>query len=159
MYEQIEELYLAYYPELYRFLLGRCGNRDIIDDIIQSTFLEALKSSDRFQGTASIKTWLFSIAKHQLFQYFRKNKQELDIEQINEGELYTEHDFSDRIFADQVLNKINELNAPHNEILRLRLIFGLSFREIGLRVGQTENYCRVNFYRIKERLRKENAYE
>lgn len=156
MYEDIEKMYLLYYRELYRFVLKLGGDQDLADDIVQATFLEALKSIERFDGKSSLKTWLFSIAKNQLYAHFRKNKKTILIE-VQPESLYT--DFTDKMLADDIVQFFDSLTPPLNELMKLRLLYGLSFKEIGLKIGKTENYCRVNFYRLKERLRKEFHYE
>lgn len=155
MQDQIEHIFLRYYDELYRYLSLHCSDVNIIDDLIQNTFLEALKSIERFAGHSSLKTWLFAIAKHQLYRHFRKNRATVQLEHIAESKLATEHDYSEKILADEIMEKIDTLHPPHDDIMRLRLLYGLSFKEIAQRVKHTENYCRVNFYRNKEKLRKE----
>ena len=159
MYEYIEKVYEEHYQDLSRYLAKHCHSIDIIDDIIQNTFLEALKSIEGFKGRSSMKTWLFGIAKHQLYRHYRKNKIKINIDELSETAHAIETDFSDKLLAEQVLETINELPPPRDEIMRLRLVHELSFKEIGLRVGQTENYCRVNYYRMKEMLRREYDHE
>lgn len=154
MQELVEQLYLRYYRELYRYLSSRCPSPDAVDDIIQSTFLEALKSMDSYQGRSSLKTWLFGIARHQLHRYLRKRRLHLDLEQVPEREA-PQADMEDRMLARRIWEAIDRLEPTLQSIMRLRLQYGLSFREIGVRVQRSENYCRVNFYRVKERLRKE----
>lgn len=159
MHEHIEELYRLYYYELYAFLFKRCPDVDIVDDLIQNTFLEALKSIDNFKGESSVKTWLFGIAKHQLYRHFRKNKKQFPLDELSDAELATQTSFSDKLFVQHILETVSSLSPPLDEIMRLRLVYGMPFKEIGLRVQRSENYCRVNFYRIKERLRKEFGHE
>lgn len=159
MEESIEQLYLLYYHELYGFLIKQCPDLEPVDDIIQNTFLEAFKSLENFKGAASMKTWLFSIAKHQLYRHLRKHGSPGHKQELSQSELSIQPDFSDNVLAGQILEAINGMQPPHHEIMLLRLIHGLSFKEIGLRTLQTENYCRVNFYRMKERLRKEYGDE
>lgn len=156
MYEHnVEQVYLQYYNDLYRYLMKLCSDPDLADDLIQNTFLEALKSIEGFRGQSSMKTWLFSIARHQLYRHLRKNKVHITFDHLSEAELAIKNDLNDTIVAQQILETVNQLDPPQNEIMRLRLINGLSFKEIALRVKKTENYCRVNFFRIKEKLRKE----
>ena len=54
---------------------------------------------------------------------------------------------------------INTIKEPQKQILILRLINDMSFKEIGEIVGRSENYCRVNFFREKQKLREELKYE
>lgn len=155
MYEEIEQLYLLYYRDLYCFLVKRYPSPDMVDDIIQNTFLEALKSIESFKGNATMKTWLFGIAKHQLYRHFRKNNINVDLEHVPETEMASHTDMTDKLLVKNILETIGSQEPPLQEIMKLRLIYGLSFKEIGIRVNRTENYCRVNFFRLKEKLRKE----
>ncbi len=152
MYEEIEKMYLLYDRELRLFLLKLGADQDLADDIVQTTFLEALKSIERYNEKSSLKTWLFSIAKNQLYNYFRKNKINIDMETISVAETA---DFTNKIMAEHILQFVQQLSPPINELMKLRLLYGLSFKEIGVKIGRTENYCRVNFYRVKMQIRKE----
>ena len=77
--------------------------------------------------------------------------------EVQPESVYTDH--TDKMLADDIVQFFYSLSPPLNELMKLRLLYGLSFKEIGLKIGKTENYCRVNFYRLKERLRKEFHYE
>lgn len=159
MYEDLEKLFLLYYKELYFYIIKLGANEEIADDIIQNTFLEGIKSIEGFKNKSSLKTWLFSIAKYQLYRYFRKNKINVNIDDICESNFKEDLDYTDKVLSDHMLETINNLSPPINKIMKMRIIDGLSFKEIGLQVGKTENYCRVSFYRIKEKLREEYKYE
>ena len=54
-----------------------------------------------------------------------------------------------------LLEKIKSLPEDSREILQLRIIGGLHFREIGEILGHTETWSRVNYYRIKQTIAKE----
>jgi len=63
-----------YGDALFGFALARVNNRDAAEDLVQETFLAAIKARDRFKGQSSEKTWLFGILKHKLIDYYRKRK-------------------------------------------------------------------------------------
>ena len=50
------------------------------------------------------------------------------------------------------INEISKLDETNKEIAILRLINDLTFKEIGVITGKSENYCRVSFFRIKKKL-------
>ena len=52
----------------------------------------------------------------------------------------------------EVLKLINELKEPQRQIMILRLINDLTFKEIGEIIGKSESYCRVNFFREKKKI-------
>ena len=54
-----------------------------------------------------------------------------------------------------VLGKLHELPVNMREVVYLRTSVGLSFKEVGRIMGESENWARVNFFRAKELLKKE----
>jgi RNA polymerase sigma-70 factor (ECF subfamily) len=67
---------------LYRYALVRLRDKQTAEDIVQETFLAALRGKEEFKGEASEKTWLVGILKHKITDYFRKNSRELPITDI-----------------------------------------------------------------------------
>lgn len=159
MEQNIELLYRLYAKELFCFIFSICKDKHLSEDIIQTTFVEAIKSIEQFRGKSSVKTWLFSIAKHQCYQHLRKVNLHVSIDDIN---IESNENISEaaiiNIFSEDVMRSINELDEPGRSIVLLRIMGEYSFSEIGNLVGKSENYCRVNFYRIKNKLRKEFSH-
>ena len=56
---------------LFRYALIRVSEWDIAEDLVQETFLAALKNHANFDGKGGIRTWLTSILKHKTMDYFR----------------------------------------------------------------------------------------
>lgn len=52
--------------------MSRINNREIAKDLVQDTFFAALKSMKNFKGEASERTWLVSILKRKIIDYYRK---------------------------------------------------------------------------------------
>jgi len=61
---------------LYRFALSRVKDPSIAEDIVQETFLAALKSRDNFKGRSTARTWLIAILKHKIVDHIRKKVRE-----------------------------------------------------------------------------------
>lgn len=57
---------------LYRYALSRLLDPTLAEELVQETFLGALKSLNSYRGQASIKTWLVGILKHKIVDHFRK---------------------------------------------------------------------------------------
>ena len=66
----------AYGDFLYRYALSRVKNTSIAEDLVQETFLAALKSRRNFQGRSTARTWLIAILKHKIVDYIRKKVRE-----------------------------------------------------------------------------------
>ena len=73
----IEELYKTYFDRLYSLVFNQVDrDQSATEDIVQETFLAALKSSKRFRGQSSIYTWLCSIAYHKVADFYRRKARE-----------------------------------------------------------------------------------
>lgn len=61
-------------PCLLRFFANKFGGNP--DDLIQETLAEAIVSKHRFEGRASFRSFILSIARHRLFEHYRKRRVE-----------------------------------------------------------------------------------
>ncbi|MDA0745936.1 MAG: sigma-70 family RNA polymerase sigma factor [bacterium] len=57
-----DKLYRAHYAQIFATLARRTGDRDVADDLAQTTFLRAFRSLKAFRGDAAFSTWLTQIA-------------------------------------------------------------------------------------------------
>ncbi len=57
--------------DLYAYTLSKVYQKELAEDLVQETFLSALKSYTNFQNKSNIKTWLFSILKNKIADYYR----------------------------------------------------------------------------------------
>ncbi len=61
-----------YADYLYRYAQSRVNDSAVAEDLVQETFLSAWKARERFEGRSSEKTWLSSILKNKIIDYYRK---------------------------------------------------------------------------------------
>jgi len=57
---------------LYRYAHSRVGHREVAEDLVQDALLAALQSRARFQGHATVRTWLLSILRHKIVDHLRR---------------------------------------------------------------------------------------
>ena len=60
---------------LFRFALLRLGDRHSAEDVVQETFVAALRTG-RFAGKADERTWFIGILKHKIADHYRRTKRE-----------------------------------------------------------------------------------
>jgi RNA polymerase sigma-70 factor (ECF subfamily) len=58
---------------LFNFAIGQVRDTNIAEDLLQETFLAALKSQDNFSGRSSERTWLVGILRHKIFDHLRRH--------------------------------------------------------------------------------------
>ena len=61
---------------LYRYALARLRAPETAQDLVQETFLAAVRAQERFTGGASERSWLVGILKHKIADYYRKRGRE-----------------------------------------------------------------------------------
>ena len=61
-----------YADYLFNYAITRVNDHDIAKDLVQETFFSGLKGKDNFRGEATEKTWLISILKRKIIDYYRK---------------------------------------------------------------------------------------
>ena len=72
-----------YGDALYYYALGRVRNALVAEEVVQETFLAALKGIKSFSGRSSEKTWLLGILKHKIIDHFRAQAKEKPLEDID----------------------------------------------------------------------------
>lgn len=152
----MEELYKENAALVYHFLLAKCGDSQVAEELTQETFLQAIRSADRYNGSCKMSVWLCQIAKHLLYQYWRKQKINVPLEE-EDWMLSEEPGVERQVLAREelleVLGRLHRLPVNMREVVYLRITGDLSFREIGRIMGKSENWARVNFFRAKELLK------
>lgn len=157
--QSIDEIYQKYAQMVYRYLFSQIHDSDVAEELTQETFYQAIKSIGRYDGSCKISTWLCAIAKNQLKAYQRKHPATEVIEDCNLTSKAAETDVIESVSQVELLKRLHACPEPFREILYLRIFGNLSFKDIGEVLGKSENWARVNFYRGKEKLRKELEYD
>jgi RNA polymerase sigma factor (sigma-70 family) len=155
---ELEEIYHKYADDVFRYLMILCRSRDVAEELTQETFYQAVRSIERFNGECKMSVWLCQIAKHSYYKYVDKKKKQ--------QEAYSQDDPVQNSPESEVLQSeekvalyriIHALDEPYKEVLLLRMLAGLSFREIGEIQRRTENWARVTFYRAKLKLKERSS--
>jgi RNA polymerase sigma-70 factor (ECF subfamily) len=84
------ELFERHFDALYRFFRGKAEGG--VDDLVQETFLACLRSRDALRGEASFRTYLFTVARHELYAYWRNRQRragDVDVGEISLADLAT----------------------------------------------------------------------
>ncbi|HLU81477.1 MAG TPA: sigma-70 family RNA polymerase sigma factor [Flavobacteriaceae bacterium] len=138
-----------YSDYLFNFTLARVNDREVAKDLISETFLSALKAMKDFKGGATERTWLVSILKRKIIDYYRKvNSQKAKSEvKINyrdddEGGKWLEEkvaDSRDKNAEDKIENNelrlaifecLDQLNERQAKIFKMKTIDGVDTETI-----------------------------
>lgn len=156
----IEELYRTYFDIVYRYIRSISQDGSLAEEVTQETFFKALKKADQFRGDCDVHVWLCQIAKNTLYDHLKKQKKQLlgdeKLEKAESagGELLEEK-LAQRSQAMEIHKVLHRLSEPYKEVFSLRTFGELTFREIGMLFGKSENWARVTYYRARVKIREE----
>lgn len=147
---RIEQWFLTYSQDVYRFLVYYTGRTDI-DDLVQETFIRALKA---MQGTEveNPKTWLFAIARNVAIDERRKAKliswlPDIFLQHLVSPDKTPEESLMLSENKRLLYEMINQLKSSYRDVLILRGIKGLSSKETAEVLGWTEAKVNLTLHR------------
>lgn len=135
--------------QVYSYVMTIVKDQSAAEEITQNTFYKAVTAKKKFEGNSSEYTWLCSIAKRLAVDEFRKNKNRSELEPT----IASDQDFTERMEDQNTALKIHlilhELQEPYKEVFQLRVFGELSFSQIGVIFGKSENWARVTYHRAR----------
>lgn len=148
------ELYERALPEVYGYLLARCGQRALAEDLTAEAFLAAVDACRRDEAPELSIGWLVTVARNKLVDHWRKAEREERGLRVLKGQLQEPEDPWDQrldvLLAREVLA---ELAAHHKAVLTLRYLDGLPVVEVALSLGRTVHATEALLIRAKAAFR------
>jgi RNA polymerase sigma-70 factor (ECF subfamily) len=151
------EIYELYVKRVYRYLYNRAGNAQEAEDLTAQTFLAALESLDRFKDDGCFAAWLFGIARNKAVDHYRRKDKPILLNE-DEPEQGGEDALSELIRserAESLAGLIRALPEQERELLRLRYLAELSFRDMARTMKMNEDAVKKSLYRLLERLQRQ----
>ncbi|OCA83072.1 RNA polymerase [Bacillus sp. FJAT-27225] len=161
--EIISEWFHMYSHDVFNFLIYYTGKRDV-EDLVQETFIKALKGLDSFNYNASPKTWLFTIARNVAIDEARKKKNRIweTITKLDKRHEGISGDTPETIFegneqAQELLTAIQKLKQNYRDVVILRGIKEMSVAETAEILDWTPDMVRTNYHRALKALRNQKG--
>jgi len=153
----------------------RLRDRSAAEDLVQETFLAALKDHGSFSGNSAESTWLVGILKHKIADHFRRQAREAPLEDADLRDLPDPSSFDssghwasgptewggnpadlyrEKKFLDQLTKCLSGLPPNHANAFTLREIEGTDTGEICKVLNVTETNLWVILHRARMQLRR-----
>jgi RNA polymerase sigma-70 factor (ECF subfamily) len=165
----MEVLLARYKRPLFHFVLRLIGERNRAEDLLQDTFLRMVENAASFEGTASLRTWLYRIARNLCIDELRRRKHRkhpsLDAhgregdgsslyDRVPGSEAGPDRRMVDRELSRRMASAIDELPHDQREVFVLRQVQCLSFKEIAEITDVSENTVKSRMRYALERLQR-----
>lgn len=159
----------AYSNKIYRLALKMLNDSQDAEDVLQETFMKALRAISTFEGRSSLSTWLYRIAVNEALMLLRKRRPDIvsveDERADAEGESEPVEVVDWCCLPEQELESaetrrfldlaIQRLSPALRAVFVLRDIEGLSVRETSESLGISEVAVKTRLLRARLRMREE----
>jgi RNA polymerase sigma-70 factor (ECF subfamily) len=154
-----EAWYRRTVPRVYSYLLARCGDIALAEDLTQETFLAAIAQRHRFDGRSDAVTWLCGIARHKLADHFRaqeradRRRMRMEVRwiELDSADPSPEAGVADRLAISDGLAALPPLQRA---VLTFVSLDGLSVAEVGRLIGKSHAATQSLLARAREGFRR-----
>ena len=152
----VEEWFELYERDVTSFLIYYTGSMDV-QDIVQETFLRAIRKISSFQNSVHPKTWLIAIAKNIVTDRHRRNRVWERIKHTLLREQKISLETEQKIILEQeysfLYSAINSLPADYKEVIILKGILEMPSKEVSEIMKRNENNINVLYHRSLKKLK------
>jgi RNA polymerase sigma-70 factor (ECF subfamily) len=154
------ELYDDALPHVYGYLLARCGDAGLAEDLTAESFLAAVQAVRKPGAPGPSVPWLIGVARHKLADHWRQVEREQRGLRLLEGDPALAHGNPaddpwdaavDRIRAHEVLGR---LGPHHRAALTLRYLDGLPVPEVARHLDRTVHATEALLVRARAAFRR-----
>ena len=152
--DSLSKLWDEINPKLYGYLINALKDKGQADDILQETWLKAITKIDKFTDRGvRFSAWLFAIARNECRQFWRQSK--MDRSSSTEAadpdvSVKTQERMDNDLLIENILKRLTD---EEQEILRLRFIGQLDFKEIAKILAISVISARVRLHRVLKKAR------
>ncbi|HYK88003.1 MAG TPA: RNA polymerase sigma factor [Acidobacteriota bacterium] len=163
--EAQQAIYELFAPRIFNFLVRLSGSRQEAEDATQQTFLAVLQQLRRLRDPAQLESWIYRIARNEIYQKFRRKRPEslddrgLDSE-VGKIEEERSHANPEKLLLNLELrgrleSALDKLPIKFREVFILAVIQGMNYQDISEIVGRSLLSVKTDIYRARLQLRAE----
>ncbi|MBI5103406.1 MAG: sigma-70 family RNA polymerase sigma factor [Solirubrobacterales bacterium] len=163
-----ERLYHRYHRRIAAYIYGMVHDYGRAEDLTQDVFMSALRRMRETDRPIAFKPWVYEIAKNACIDAFRRSRRAEEVSYdadeglgaADYGKLVMGGPTPDvaveqKMTLDHLQGAFGGLSEAHHQILVMRELEGLSYREIGERLGMSRPSVESTLFRARRRLTEE----
>jgi RNA polymerase sigma-70 factor (ECF subfamily) len=148
-------LYDRALPEVYGYLLPRCGDRATAEDVTSETFLAAVDAVQRGTVPDLTVAWLVGVARHKLVDHWRRvGREERRLHRVASEPDRVDDPWDARLDAALAHEVLAGLAPHHRAALTLRYLDGLSVPEVARVLDRTVHATEALLVRARSAFRR-----
>jgi RNA polymerase sigma factor (sigma-70 family) len=162
-----EELFSRYRARVGSYVRGMVRDHGRAEDLVQEVFLAALRRLRETDCPIAFQPWIYEIARNACIDEFRRTRRVYEVplesdrqSSRDDGDMASHDPTPDAAVEskqrlEDLRRALGGLSESHHKILVLREFEGLSYREIGERMGMSRQVVESTLFRARRRLTEE----
>ena len=154
-------IYEEHGPSIMAFLVNRLGDRTDAEDLLQETFVRAIKAQDNLRDESKLKSYLFSVAHNLMVNHVRRKRpttlgqgaddQTDPLEQIADTDRLTpDEEASLADLNGHVQRTLETMSERYRVAFQLGVLEGRSYNEICRSTGWNLGQVKINIHRARK---------
>lgn len=140
----LEQIYEQYHDKVLRYIYGKVNDMYLAEDLCSDVFLKVTEKIDSFDGSkASISTWLFTITRNTLTDYYRTRKIHVEIPETLSDESDVEENLCKEQDLEMLAKALGRLEQRQRDIIIFRYYHGMTMKAIAEKMGISYAYVKV----------------
>ncbi|MEM7211256.1 MAG: RNA polymerase sigma factor [Pseudomonadota bacterium] len=151
----MQTMYRRHHDAIFAFLRGRGANPDEASDVVHDAMLEVWRTASKYGGQATVKTWMFTIARNKLIDRFRKGARLSYVDEIPDSVDEDPDPEAVAIASDdaeRVRSCLGKLKPDHRNVIRLAFFDDLNYDEIAELEGVPKGTVKTRIFHAKKLL-------
>lgn len=150
-----ERIYIEFKDRVARYVRGKVGNEHDSEDVVSDVFVKVFNGlSDFDENKASLSTWIFTITRNAVIDYFRASKRLCELPE----ELCSEDDAEQKLINKEMLERLasalERLNERERDIIVLHYYSGRTLKDIAQIMSISYSYTKLLHLNALKELRK-----
>ena len=126
-----EQIYTEYRKKVISYIRSHVYNSSDVEDLCEDVFIKAFSASDSYKSSkASIGTWLYSITKNTVIDYYRRTRQIEEIPEELSDDSSTENEILNADMLEELAVALEKLPSELTDIVVLHYYDNMTLTEI-----------------------------
>lgn len=138
------ELYKNYNEKVLGYINGKINNYTLAEDLCSDVFLKVYEKLDTFdESKSSASTWIFTITRNTLTDYFRTRRVPVEIPETLAGNESFEDDVCNAEMLDSLADALEKLDVRERDIVVFHYYYGMTFKDVADKMGISYSYVKL----------------
>jgi RNA polymerase sigma-70 factor (ECF subfamily) len=154
-FDPVIAIYGAALPQVYGYLLPRCGSVTVAEDLTAETFVAAVAALRSGQAGEVTVGWLVGIARHKLVDHWRRaGREQRGLAAVGREQPEVDDPWEEVLDLDAAHSALWRLSVPQRLALTLRYLDGMPVPEVAAHLGRSVHATETLLVRARAALRR-----